>query len=106
MTGDPCLRPVLRQPYEFCRKEERVLRNLTEACSTAGLALVLQALVTGMASEWQLTGTIDAWCTVHNVYTAGGVLMELDASCTAGITRLPCPLTCLVPCSPGGPGCG
>uniref|UniRef100_A0A7S0R434 Uncharacterized protein n=1 Tax=Chlamydomonas leiostraca TaxID=1034604 RepID=A0A7S0R434_9CHLO len=36
--------------YEFCIGEERVLRNLTEACSTAGLAMGLQALVTAMST--------------------------------------------------------
>lgn len=51
------------QMYEFSLNEERVLRGLTEASSTAGLALGLQATVTLLASEYQrhvLTGGLHA----------------------------------------------
>jgi hypothetical protein len=37
--------------YEFSLSEERLLRGLTEAASTAGLALGLQAFVTLILSE-------------------------------------------------------
>lgn len=39
------------QHYEFSLAEERLLRGLTEAVSTAGLALGLQAFVTLMLSK-------------------------------------------------------
>lgn len=43
--------PQVRELYEFCNTEERMLARLTDAVQTAGLALATQSFVTLMLGE-------------------------------------------------------